>query len=81
MEKADMICAWLPHDDLPTYIDPRAFVHATVRGVFGDQKARVVRLERRGEKARCGVCDTLAHGIYDRKLRRVFFCACVLPEI
>ena len=47
-----------------------------MRGVFGDPKARVLRLERRGEKAHCGVCDTLVHGIYDRKLRRVRDLSC-----
>lgn len=31
--------------------------------MFGKPTARVLRMERR-EKSRCGVCDTLVHGIY-----------------
>src|SRR5450759_2998477 len=50
--------------------------YATARGVFGDTKARVLRLERRGKKARCGICDTLVHGIdLELELRRVA-CRC-----
>jgi transposase len=41
---------------------------APVSRVFGDPKARVVRLERRGKKP-CGVCGRCSRRIYDRKLR------------
>lgn len=39
-------------------------------GVFGDQKARVVVLRRRGKKMVCGGCGAVNHAIYDRKTVR-----------
>jgi phage FluMu protein Com len=43
---------------------------ATLYGVFGDQKARVVTLRRRGKKMVCGGCGAVNHAIYDRKTIR-----------
>ena len=43
---------------------------ATLYGVFGDQKARVVVLRRRGKKMVCGGCGAINHAIYDRKTVR-----------
>ncbi len=45
---------------------PAAMLH----GVFGDQKARVVVLRRRGKKMICGDCGAVNHAIYDRKVVR-----------
>jgi transposase len=46
-----------------------------VRGVFGDPKARVIRLNRRSKTA-CGCCGHVQMGWYDRKVRRVRDLSC-----
>lgn len=43
----------------------------TVVGVFGDRRARVISLRRRGKKTACGACGRVYHCWYDRKTRRV----------
>src|ERR1700730_13370955 len=48
----------------------------TVQGVFGDPKARVIRLNRRSKKRRAGCCGRVQMGWYDRKLRRVRDLSC-----
>jgi transposase len=37
---------------------------STVRGVFGDPKARVITLERRSKKTTCGCCGRTQSGWY-----------------
>ena len=49
---------------------------ATVKGVFGDPKARVVTLVRREKKTVCGCCGHKQSGWYDRKTRRVRDLSC-----
>src|SRR3954454_8033725 len=48
---------------------------ATVRGLFGDPKARILRLPRRGKTA-CGSCGRGHRTFYDRKTRRVRDLSC-----
>lgn len=48
----------------------------TVKGVFGDLKARVIPLSRRSKKTLCGVCGRIQFGWYDRKTRRVRDLSC-----
>ena len=42
-----------------------------VQGMFGDPRARLITLVRRGKKTICGSCGTVHRGWYDRKQRRV----------
>ena len=49
---------------------------ATVKGVFGDPKARVVTLVRQKRKTACGCCGHVQSGWYDRKARRVRDLSC-----
>ncbi len=46
-----------------------------VRGIFGDPKARIVRLVRR-QKTACGACGRLARSFCDRTVRRVRDLSC-----
>jgi transposase len=48
----------------------------TVCGVFGDPKARVIKLHRRSKKTACGCCGRVQMGWYDRKLLRVRDLSC-----
>lgn len=48
---------------------------STVRGVFSDPKARVLR-SAAGEKTNCGVCRRIHRTFYDHKLRRVRDLSC-----
>ena len=48
----------------------------TVRGIFGDPKARVVTLTRRSKKRRAGAVVGSRSGWYDRKVRRVRDLSC-----
>ncbi len=43
----------------------------TIAGVFGDPRARIVRLTRRAKKTVCGSCGTAHRTWYDRRVRRV----------
>lgn len=54
-----------------TYRFPGFRPLATVRGVFGDSKARIVTLVRRAKKTICGHCGRAHSGWYDRRTRRV----------
>ena len=54
-----------------TYRFPGFRPGTTVQGIFGDPKARVVYLHRRGKKTSCAVCGTIKRGWYDRKRRWV----------
>ena len=45
-----------------------------VKGIFGDPRARVIKLERR--KKICGVCGTSHRSFYDRKTRLVRDLSC-----
>src|SRR5208337_2786144 len=47
----------------------------TVCGIFGDPKARVIRLNRRS-KTTCGCCGRVQMGWYDRRVRRVRDLSC-----
>ena len=49
---------------------------ATLRGVFGDSHARVVRLVRRSKKRSAGRVVGVQSGWYDRRLRRVRDLSC-----
>jgi hypothetical protein len=48
----------------------------TVRGIFGDPKARIVRLKRRSKKSAAPTCGALHRGWYDRTVRRVRDLSC-----
>jgi transposase len=48
----------------------------TVRGIFGDPKARVITLKRRSKKTVCGCCGRIQMEWYDRKVRRVRDLSC-----
>jgi transposase len=48
---------------------------ATVRGIFGDPKARVLRLTRRG-KTVCGTCGTACRAFYEHTRRQVRDLSC-----
>jgi hypothetical protein len=48
----------------------------TVRGLFGDFKARIIKLKRRFKKTLCGACGTERKGWYDRTVRRVRDLSC-----
>jgi hypothetical protein len=49
---------------------------ARIVGMFGDPRARVVTLVRRGEKTICGSCGTVHRGWYDRRRRRARDLSC-----
>src|SRR5215813_14673476 len=46
-------------------------VQPTVRGVFGDPKARLVSLGTAVKKTACGSCTRVQQGWYDRRTRWV----------
>ena len=48
----------------------------TVRGIFGDPKARVITLQPTLKKTACGCCGRVQMGWYDRKVRRVRDLSC-----
>jgi len=54
-----------------TYTFPGFRPQPTVRGVFGDPKARLIMLARRAKKTACGCCGRVHLGWYDRRIRRV----------
>ena len=57
------------------YIFPGFRPPQGVKGMFGDPKARLITLVRRG-KTVCGDCRTVHHTGYDRKRRRVRDLSC-----
>ena len=58
------------------YAFPRFRPQPTVRGVFGDPKARVITLVRRSKKRLCGCCGRAQSGWYDRRTRQVRDLSC-----
>jgi transposase len=53
------------------YAFPGFRPEATVRGLFGDFKARIIKLTPALKKTLCGDCGTEHNGCYDRTVRRV----------
>src|SRR5450631_4025228 len=49
---------------------------ATVCGIFGDPRARVIRRVRRSKRTTCGCCGRTQSGWYDRRTRRVRDLSC-----
>ena len=76
MKKSGMICAWLPLDDLPIYSASLVFVHLRRHEGCSATRRRVCFAWSGVEKNRCGVCDALVRGIYDRKVHRVRDLSC-----
>lgn len=54
-----------------TYTFPGFRPRQSVQGIFGDPRARLIRLSRRGKKTLCGACGTIHWSWYDRRTRRV----------
>jgi transposase len=61
---------------LDVYQFPGFRPKATIKGIFGDPKARVIRLERRQKKTVCGCCGTEHRSYYDSKTRRIRDLSC-----
>lgn len=49
---------------------------ATLKGILGDPKARIIRQARRQKKTACGECGSPHRGFYDRKIRRIRDLSC-----
>jgi transposase len=62
------------------YTFPGFRPRSTVRGIFGDPKARIITLVRRSKKA-CGCCGRVHSGWYERRVRRVRDLSCVDTRI
>jgi len=58
------------------YVFPGFRPQPTVRGLFGDPKARVITLERRSTQTHCGCCGRAHMGWYDRRTRQVRDLSC-----
>ena len=58
------------------YAFPGFRPHPTVRGVFGDPKARVITLKRRSKKRSAAAAVECTSGWYDRRMRRVRDLSC-----
>lgn len=51
-------------------------VQPTVRGIFGDPKARIVSLVRRSKKRHAAAAQGVQYGWYDRRVRQVRDLSC-----
>ena len=61
---------------LDEYRFPGYRPRAKIRGIFGDPKARVIRLERTRRTTECGICGTRHRSYYDRKTRGIRDLSC-----
>ena len=73
--------AWLPQTKRrrrlwDAYAFPGFRPQPTVRGVFGDPKARVITLDTALKKTTCGCCGRAQSGWYDRRTRQVRDLSC-----
>src|SRR3972149_5275960 len=61
---------------LDEYQFPGVRPRSAIQGMFGDPKARIIRLNRSEKKTACGCCGTVHRSYYDKTVRRIRDLSC-----